>query len=76
MRFNEYKNQIVELGIKTSSDLENYKFAMLPGIDFGFKEDELFFRIAFVDLDFIKLNTLNIYSGVEKIKEFISQLKC
>ena len=95
--FNEYKKQILKLGITTSFDLanyvlENYKFAMLPGVDFGFEKDELFFRIAFVDfdgkkvmkafnsdkeidLDFIKSNTPNIFSGVEKIKEFILQLK-
>tara|TARA_B110000091_G_scaffold214477_1_gene268261 strand:+ start:1017 stop:2288 length:1272 start_codon:yes stop_codon:yes gene_type:complete len=95
--FNEYKRQILKLGITTSFDLanyvlENYKFAMLPGVDFGFEKDELFFRIAFVDfdgkkvmkafnsdieidLDFIKSNTPNIFSGVEKIKEFILQLK-
>jgi aspartate aminotransferase len=31
--------------------LENYNFAMLPGIDFGFEKEELFFRIAFVDFN-------------------------
>lgn len=95
--FNEYKKQILKLGITTSFDLANYvlvnyKFAMLPGIDFGFEKEELFFRIAFVDfdgkkvmkafnsdleidLDFIKRNTPNIFSGVEKIKKFIFHLK-
>ena len=95
--FNLFKNKISELGINTNSELanyvlENYKFAMLPGIDFGFKEDELFFRIAFVDfdgekimtafknnnkvdLDFIKEYAPNIFSGVEKMKKFISDLE-
>ena len=54
--FNEYKNQILKLGITTSFDLTNYvlvnyKFAMLHGIDFGFEKEELFFRISFVDFD-------------------------
>jgi len=29
--------------------------AMLPGVDFGFEKEELFFRIAFVDFDGEKL---------------------
>jgi aspartate aminotransferase len=54
--FNEYKKQILKLGITTSFDLANYvlvnyKITLLPGIDFGFEKEELFFRIAFVDFD-------------------------
>jgi len=54
--FNKHKEQIAKLGITTSSDLsnyvlENYQFAMLPGVDFGFNQEALFFRIAFVDFD-------------------------
>ncbi|CAI8260293.1 MAG: Uncharacterised protein [Polaribacter sp. SA4-10] len=54
--FNHFKTQISKLGIHTNVDLatyvlENYKVAMLPGVDFGFEKEELFFRIAFVDFD-------------------------
>ena len=54
--FNAYKEEISKLKITTSFDLANYvletyKFAMLPGIDFGFEKEDLFFRIAFVDFD-------------------------
>jgi aspartate aminotransferase len=54
--FNEYKKQILKLGITTSFDLTNYvlvnyKITLLPRIDFGFEKEELFFRIAFVDFD-------------------------
>lgn len=54
--FNLYKKAIIKLGISSSFELanyvlENYNFAMLPGVDFGFKKEELFFRIAFVDLN-------------------------
>jgi aspartate/methionine/tyrosine aminotransferase len=54
--FNKFKSQISQLGIHTSIDLathvlEKYKVAMLPGVDFGFEKEELFFRIAFVDFD-------------------------
>ncbi|MGB0879778.1 MAG: pyridoxal phosphate-dependent aminotransferase [Polaribacter sp.] len=95
--FNAYKEEISKLGITNSYDLanyvlENYTFAMLPGIDFGFKKEELFFRIAFVDFDgkkvmkafqsnkiintnFIRENAPNVFLGVEKIKQFISDLK-
>ena len=95
--FNAHKEEISTLGITTSFELanyvlENYKFAMLPGIDFGFEKEDLFFRIAFVDFDgkkvmntfhtskkidanFIQENAPNVFSGVEKIKKFISDLK-
>ena len=54
--FNLHKAAILKLGISNSFDLanyvlENYNFAMLPGIDFGFKKEDFFFRIAFVDFD-------------------------
>ena len=54
--FNYYKEQIAKLGITTNFELanfvlENYQFAMLPGIDFGFTKEDLFFRIAFVDFN-------------------------
>ena len=54
--FNLYKPAILKLGISSSFELanyvlENYNFAMLPGVDFGFEKEELFFRIAFVDFN-------------------------
>jgi aspartate aminotransferase len=54
--FNHFKTQILKLGIQTNEDLatyvlEKHKVAMLPGIDFGFEKEDLFFRIAFVDFD-------------------------
>ncbi len=54
--FNNFKAQIAKLGITTNFELanyvlENYQFAMLPGIDFGFTKEDFFFRIAFVDFD-------------------------
>lgn len=54
--FNTYRTAISKLGITTSIQLanymlENYSFAMLPGVDFGFEKEELFFRIAFVDFN-------------------------
>jgi aspartate aminotransferase len=95
--FNRYKAAILKLGISGSFELANYvlencDFAMLPGVDFGFEKEELFFRIAFVDFNgknvmkayqfnknidrgFIKENMPNVFSGIEKIKAFISNLK-
>ena len=54
--FNNYKAAILKLGVSSSFELanyvlENYDFAMLPGVDFGFEKEELFFRIAFVDFN-------------------------
>ena len=54
--FNAYKTKILKLGISSSFELanyllENYNFAMLPGVDFGFDKEDLFFRIAFVDFN-------------------------
>jgi aspartate/methionine/tyrosine aminotransferase len=54
--FNRYRAAILKLGISGSLELatyvlDNYHFAMLPGLDFGFQKEELFFRIAFVDFN-------------------------
>nr|AOE14247.1 aspartate aminotransferase [uncultured bacterium] len=54
--FNNYKAAILKLGVSSSFELanyvlENYDVAMLPGVDFGFEKEELFFRIAFVDFN-------------------------
>lgn len=62
--FNKFKGKINSLGINTSEELSNhilkqYNVALLPASDFYFKEEELFFRLAFVDFD-----------GVEVMKVF------
>ncbi len=54
--FNNFKEKINNLGIDTSSELanyllKNYKVALLPGSDFYFNEEDLFFRLAFVDFN-------------------------
>ena len=54
--FNLHRASILKLGISNSFELanyvlENYHVAMLPGVDFGFEKEALFFRIAFVDFN-------------------------
>ena len=54
--FNDFKKQINALGIFTSTSLAEYlldkhNVALLPGSDFYFKEEILFFRLAFVDFN-------------------------
>lgn len=70
--FNKHKEKITKLGIRTNFELanyvlENYQFAMLPGIDFGFIKEDLFFRIAFVDFDGEKV--MSAYKKNNKIDE-------
>ena len=45
--------------------LEKYNFAMLPGVDFGFEKEALFFRIAFVDFNGEKV--MNAYGQDKNI---------
>jgi aspartate aminotransferase len=54
--FDNFKKQINALGIYTSAHLaeyllDKYNIALLPGSDFYFKEECLFFRFAFVDFN-------------------------
>ncbi|MBE9490999.1 MAG: pyridoxal phosphate-dependent aminotransferase, partial [Bacteroidetes bacterium] len=54
--FNKFKQKINTLNINMSEQLsnyilENYQVALLPASDFYFKEEDLFFRLAFVDFD-------------------------
>ncbi|MBL4605767.1 MAG: aminotransferase class I/II-fold pyridoxal phosphate-dependent enzyme [Flavobacteriaceae bacterium] len=54
--FDQFQEQINKLGIETSQELshyllEKYQVALLPASDFGFENEELFFRLAFVDFD-------------------------
>ncbi|WP_345273990.1 pyridoxal phosphate-dependent aminotransferase [Flaviramulus aquimarinus] len=64
--FNGFKKQINALGIFTSISLakhllNKYCVALLPGSDFYFKEEDLFFRLAFVDF-----NGKKALNGIEK----------
>ncbi len=91
--FNKFKGKINALGIHTSEELsiyllEKFKVALLPGTDFYFSSEELFFRLAFVDFDgveamkinksgyseFIKNKCFNIMGGVESLKKFVASL--
>jgi aspartate aminotransferase len=80
--FDKWKNQLTGKNLKTSVALANYLLdqyhvALLPGSDFGFKDDELFFRLAFVDFDgkLLKRNLdENILSGFKNIQKLIPNL--
>ncbi len=63
--FNNFKEKLEDKKLETSQALatyllQEYKVALLPGIDFYFGPDELFFRLAYVDFDGEK--ALNAYS--------------
>ncbi len=54
--FNKFQEKIRKLNIHTSEQLSSYfietlNVALLPSSDFYFKDEELFFRLAFVDFD-------------------------
>ena len=56
INFEHYRSLLLPKGIKTSSKLSEVvlneaNVAMLPGVDFGRKPEELVFRIAYVDFD-------------------------
>lgn len=56
INFERYRNLLLPKGIKTSAELSEVllneaNIAMLPGVDFGRKPEELVFRIAYVDFD-------------------------
>jgi aspartate aminotransferase len=58
--FNKFKGKINSLGINTSEELanhilKNYNAALLPASEFYFKNEELFFRLAFVDFDGVEV---------------------
>lgn len=77
--FNAFKEQLAEKGIHTSSALahfilENFDVAMLPGVDFGFQEEELFFRLAFVDFDGAQV--LEAYQKEGKVDEYFIKKHC
>lgn len=75
--FNPFRSALAKVGISTSSQLANYLLekyhvAMLPGSDFGFQEDDLFFRIAFVDFNGVQVMEAYKAQGVIDA-EFIAQ---
>ncbi len=67
--FDLFKDELKKINITTSTQLANYilneyQVALLPGIDFYFKEDELVFRLAYVDFNGKKaLKKYNNYKG-------------
>lgn len=77
--FNNFKNKINSLGIKTSEELANYilnefNVALLPASDFYFKDDDLFFRLAFVDFDGSQV--IKAYQSNQIIDEVFIKMHC
>ena len=77
--FNNFKKQITALGIFKSEQLANYlldnfKVALLPATDFYFKEEDLFFRMAFVDFNGGKV--LEAYKRNPSIDEAFIKKHC
>ena len=77
--FNNFKENLKSLKIDTSTKLshhllDNYGVALLPGSDFGFKSNELFFRMAFVDFDGEKV--MKAYNKVKNIDENFIKEHC
>ena len=77
--FNNFKDKINALGIKTSSHLanhllENFNVALLPASDFYFTEEELFFRLAYVDFD--GEAALKAYNSNSMIDEEFIKMHC
>ncbi|MEE9362767.1 MAG: aminotransferase class I/II-fold pyridoxal phosphate-dependent enzyme [Cellulophaga sp.] len=67
--FTAFKSKFNTLGVFTSEQLSNYileysKVALLPASDFYFKEEDLFFRLAFVDFDGEEVLKASKESGV------------
>ncbi len=77
--FNNFKENLKPLSIDTSTKLshhllDNYGIALLPGTDFGFKSNELFFRMAFVDFDGEKV--MKAYNTEKNINENFIKEHC
>ena len=78
INFEHYRNLLLPKGIKTSAELSEVllneaNIAMLPGVDFGRKPEELVFRIAYVDFDGEKALEVagDIYQNKELDNDFI-----
>ena len=77
--FDNFKTKLKPLKLDTSTKLshhllDNYVVALLPGSDFGFKSNELFFRMAFVDFDGEKV--MKAYNKVKNIDENFIKEHC
>ena len=77
--FDNFKTKLKPLKLDTSTKLshhllDNYGVALLPGSDFGFKSNELFFRMAFVDFDGEKV--MKAYNKVKNIDENFIKEHC
>ena len=77
--FENFKTLLKPLKLDTSTKLshhllDNYGVALLPGSDFGFKSNELFFRMAFVDFNGEKV--MKAYKKEKKIDERFIKENC
>ena len=77
--FEKFKEHLTSLKIDSSTKLshhllKNYGVALLPGSDFGFESNELFFRMAFVDFDGEKV--MEAYKKELKIDELFIKENC
>ena len=77
--FDNFKTKLKPFKLDTSTKLshhllDNYGVALLPGSDFGFKSNELFFRMAFVDFDGEKV--MKAYNKVKNIDENFIKEHC
>jgi len=77
--FNKFKEHINTLGIYKSNQLadyllENFRIALLPASDFYFREEDLFFRLAFVDFDGEK--AMRAYNSRPFVNEDFIQKYC
>ena len=77
--FENFKTLLKLLKLDTSAKLShhllnNYGVALLPGSDFGFKSNELFFRMAFVDFNGEKV--MKAFEKVKNIDELFIKENC
>jgi aspartate/methionine/tyrosine aminotransferase len=77
--FENYKDKLQAIGIKTSNQLanyllDNYSVVLLPSTDFYFQKDELFFRLAFVD--FNGEQVFNAFKNSNELTEAFIETHC
>jgi aspartate/methionine/tyrosine aminotransferase len=77
--FNKFKDKLQKLNIITSNELAdyllmNYRVALLPGTDFYFNSDDLYFRLACVDFNGEKV--LNAYKNSNELNEAFIKKHC
>ena len=77
--FENFKTFLKPLKLDSSTKLshhllDNYGVALLPGSDFGFESNELFFRMAFVDFDGEKV--MEAYKKEIKIDKLFIKENC